>query len=304
MSQKLLGKISMSFKEKLFAIGLIVPAIAMLCLTILFPLAEVVRLSFYKYSLLNLDKITWNNFGNYKVLFANSEFINAFARTLWFVIGTVMFQVFFGLGIALLLNRRIRGRNFFRGLLFLPWTIPTLVVAVVWLWIYQPHYGILNYLCQTFQISAKNINWLGEMNTAMPSIIVAAVWKQMPLMMVMILAALQTIPRELEEAALIDGANFRQRLFTVTLPGISSVLKNLMLLSIIINFQMFILFNTMTGGGPVRATTTLAIYTYETAFVGFNMGKGAAIGVIWLAFLVIFALVYSQFARRTEEYVS
>lgn len=293
---------TLSFKEKSFAIALVLPALAILCLTILFPLWELVRLSFYKYSFFNLNRITWNDFDNYKTLFHKTEFLGAFLRTIWFVFFTVVLQLIFGFGTALLLNRNIKVRDFMRGLLLLPWTIPTLVVAVVWLWIYQPQYGILNYLLEKLHIINRVVNWVGEMGTAMPSVIVAATWKQMPLMMVMILAALQTVPRELEEAALIDGANYFQRFFSVILPSIRSVLKSVILISVIVNFQMFVLFYTMTRGGPVEATTTLSIYTYETAFMGFDIGKGASVGVIWLIFLVLFATLYNKFFKQTEAY--
>lgn len=282
-----------------FALGLLAPAVALLSFTIILPVFLVIGLSLFKYNLLNLDKIQWNDFGNYTAIFQNPVFFQSFGRTLQYVFGTVAVQFVIGLAAALLLNSRLlRLTRLYRTLLFLPWTIPSLVVAVVWMFMYQPQYGVVNYA-----LGLQNLNILGDMGTAMPGVIVAAVWKQMPLMMIMLLSGLQTVPDSLREAANIDGASALQAFRAIVIPCLMPVLKTVTLTSIITNFQMFVLFFTMTGGGPVRATTTLTVYTYETAFTGFNLGRGAAIGVCWLAFLVIFSGVYNKaLSAREVEY--
>ncbi|MEA5015896.1 MAG: sugar ABC transporter permease [Candidatus Limiplasma sp.] len=282
-----------------FALGLLAPAVALLSFTIILPVFLVIGLSLFKYNLLNLDKIQWNDFGNYTAIFQNPVFFQSFGRTLQYVFGTVAVQFVIGLAAALLLNSRLlRLTRVYRTLLFLPWTIPSLVVAVVWMFMYQPQYGVVNYA-----LGLQNLNILGDMGTAMPGVIVAAVWKQMPLMMIMLLSGLQTVPDSLREAANIDGASALQAFRAIVIPCLMPVLKTVTLTSIITNFQMFVLFFTMTGGGPVRATTTLTVYTYETAFTGFNLGRGAAIGVCWLAFLVIFSGVYNKaLSAREVEY--
>ena len=255
-----------------FMVMLLVPALAMLTVTIIIPVFVVVGMSFFHYNLLDMSNIKWNNFSNYKAVFTDAEFIRTFGRTLVYVCGTVIAQFFIGLGVALLLNSgSLRGRKVFRSLLFLPWTIPSLVVAVTWMFIFQPQYGIVNYL-----LGLGDYSVLGSPKTAMLGVIISAVWKQMPLMMIMLLSGLQTVP------------------------CIMPVVKTVTLTSIVSNFQMFVLFFTMTGGGPVRATTTLPLYTYETAFSGFNLGKGAAIGVCWLVFLVIFSTVYNRVLSSKE----
>lgn len=282
-----------------FALGLLAPAVALLSFTIILPVFLVIGLSLFKYNLLNLDKIQWNDFGNYTAIFQNPVFFQSFGRTLQYVFGTVAVQFVIGLAAALLLNcRLLRLTRLYRTLLFLPWTIPSLVVAVVWMFMYQPQYGVVNYA-----LGLQNLNILGDMGTAMPGVIVAAVWKQMPLMMIMLLSGLQTVPDSLREAANIDGASALQAFRAIVIPCLMPVLKTVTLTSIITNFHMFVLFFTMTGGGPVRATTTLTVYTYETAFTGFNLGRGAAIGVCWLAFLVIFSGVYNKaLSAREVEY--
>lgn len=272
----------------------------MLCITIITPLVNVIWMSFFDYSLLDIKHPSWNNFGNYKDLFADNVFWQSFGRTIWYVGVTVALQFVFGMGIALLLNKNFRGRNIIRGLIFLPWTIPTLIVAVIWMWIFQPQFGVLNYIFKTLGLISENMNWLTSTETAMWSIIVAAVWRQLPFMMVMLLAGLQTVPSDLIEAARIDGANKWQVFRNITIPSLMSVIKTVTLTSIIGNFQMFTLFYNMTAGGPVRATTTLTVYTYETAFMSYDLGKGAAIGVIWMIFLVGFGTLYNLKLGKTE----
>lgn len=289
-------------REMLFAVALILPAFAMLCITIITPLVNIVWMSFFDYSMLNIKSVKWNDYKNYIQLFQEKEFWNSFLRTIVYVFFTVAIQFILGMAVALLLNKKFPGRNLLRGMIFLPWTIPTLIVAVIWMWIMQPQYGVLNFILKSLGIISKNVNWLGSPQTAMASIIVAAVWRQLPFMMVMLLAGLQTVPQDLVEAAIIDGANKTQTFTNITIPCIMSVIKTVTLTAIIGNFQMFTLFYNMTAGGPVRATTTLTVYTYETAFMSYNLGKGAAIGVVWMLFLIVFGCMYNKKLSKSEIY--
>lgn len=289
-------------KKLLFAIGLILPAFAMLCITIIMPLIHIIWMSFHDYSLLNTKNIQWNQFENYVSLFGEKEFWRSFMRTIVYVSITVLIQFVLGMSVALLLNKEFPGRNLVRGLIFLPWTIPTLIVAVIWMWIMQPQYGVLNYILKSIGLISHNVSWLASTKTAMGSIIAAAVWRQLPFMMVMLLAGLQTVPQDLVEAATIDGASKRQVFSNITVPSIMSVIKTVTLTAIIGNFQMFTLFYNMTAGGPVRATTTLTVYTYETAFMSYNLGKGAAIGVVWMLFLIGFGTLYNRRLSKSELY--
>ena len=289
-------------KTFLFAMGLVIPAFIMLCLTIITPLINIIWMSFHDYSLLDIKHIKWNDFKNYVILFHEKEFWNSFLRTIFYVAVTVGVQFVLGMAVALLLNKKFPGRNLMRGLIFLPWTIPTLIVAVIWMWIMQPQYGVLSYILRSLGIISENISWLSFPKTAMASVIVAAVWRQLPFMMVMLLAGLQTVPKDLVEAATIDGAGRCQVFRNITIPSIMSVIKTVTLTAIIGNFQMFTLFYNMTAGGPVRATTTLTVYTYETAFMSYNLGKGAAIGVVWMIFLLGFGTLYNLKLSKTSFY--
>lgn len=293
-------KLNRAKNDRIYAWALTLPALLVLAVTIFIPMLQVLRMSMYSYSMFDLNNIVWNNFENFTSVLRDKEFIESFERTLLYVFSTVIISFVIGLLSAILLNSPIKGRNIFRGVLFLPWAIPTVVAAVLWMWLYQPQYGVLNYILNQLHIVDKNINWLGQTNTAMGSIVIAAVWRQMPLMMVMLLSALQTVPKELEEAAIIDGANWFQSFRNVTIPCIMSVIKSVTLTSVVTNFQMFGFFFTMTNGGPVNSTTTLTLYTYQKAFMEFDMGKGSAIGVIWLAFLIVFASAYNKILGKME----
>lgn len=285
-----------------FSLLLVVPSLLMLTITIIIPLYKVISMSFFKYSLMDMGNTNWNGFANYQKLFSDPEFFRSFGRTLKYVALAVGIQFLLGLAIALLLNMNFKGRNLLRGLIFLPWTLPTLVVAVIGMWIMQPQFGVLNYILRNLGMISANVNWLGSTKTALGSVIAMAVWRQLPFMMVMLLAGLQTVPEDLKDAAQIDGANAVQTFGNVTFPCIKSIVKTVTLTAIIGNFQMFTLFYNMTAGGPVRATTTLTVYTYETAFMSYDLGKGAAIGVIWMIFLLTFAVLYNRYIGRNGLY--
>jgi multiple sugar transport system permease protein len=289
--------------DRIFSVGLVVPALVLLSFTIIIPIIDVIRMSFLDYNLLRIKSVIWNNFENYREILSEAEFILTFLRTLYFVFTSVALEFVLGLVCALILHQGMKGSNVFKGALFLPWTIPMLIVGVVWMWIYQPQYGILNYIVNNvFHITRENVNWAGQMNTAMPSVILATVWRTTPFMIVMISAGLQTVPTDLLEAAIIDGANPLQKFFRVTLPCIMSVVKTVTLTSIILHFQMFVLFYVITGGGPVKATTTLTVHIYETSFMGYDFGRGAAMGVLWLLFLIVFSVFYNRFLSKKEAF--
>lgn len=290
--------------DKAFGASLVAPAVLVLCATIVYPLARIVGMSFQDYSLLAPAERAWNDFANYRATLGDREFPRSFIRTIVYVAATVSVQFALGLAMALLFNRNgsSRAGKALRGAVFLPWTVPTLVSALLWMWLLQQQYGLVNYLLKSLGIISESVNWLGGKGRAMGSVVAASVWRQTPLMMVMLFAGLRTVPRELEEAAIVDGVGPLGRFLHVTLPCIMSVVKTVVLTAVIVNFQMFVLFYTMTVGGPGRDTTTLSVYTYETAFLQFDFGKGAAIGVFWLSFLVLFSVLYNRSLRGREAF--
>ena len=189
-------------------------------------------------------------------------------------IGSVAGQFLLGFITAIVLNQSIISRNLFRGVLLTPWVVPTVVSALLWKWIFNQQYGMFNYILNSLGIIPNFIAWIGDPQTALFSVILANIWKGFPFHMIVLLAALQTIPTEIVEAAVIDGATALQRFRYITLPYLRYIIMIDLLISIIWTFQSFTTIWTMTEGGPITATTTLAISIYRTAFQAFDMGMG------------------------------
>jgi len=285
-------------QDNLFAAMLILPAFVILAIVIFAPIARGVWMSFMDYTLATRNNPTWNNFENYRKLFESGEIFVYFRNTIVFVTAVVGLEVLVGMTIALLLNTRIVARNVFRALFFLPWTIPSVVVALLFGWMLQPQYGVLNYLLMQIGVIDGPLVWTQHPRLAMVSIVMAAAWRLTPMMIVMFLAGLQSIPAELVEAAHIDGANDLQVFRRIMLPLLTPVIATTVLISIINNFQQFTIIYNLTAGGPINKSTTLSIATYTKAFTQFDMGAGSAIGVLWLVALAFFTLFYNRYFEQ------
>ncbi|NLM75630.1 MAG: sugar ABC transporter permease [Clostridiaceae bacterium] len=232
--------------------------------------------------------------------FFEGEFWQAFLLSNKFAFTVVIIQLFLSLVLAIVLNENIRGKRVLRSVLLMPWVIPTAVTALLWMWLYQPDYGVLNYILKT--LGLKQSLWLGSVDTALTSVMIVAIWKQMPFTTTMLIAGMQSISHDYYEASSIDGANKLQNYYYITIPFLKNVIKSTTLVSIIENFKMFPLFWIMTQGGPINATTTLAVLTYQTSFVSMDMGKGATIGVLWIIFLVVFSRLFNSVFKE-ESFV-
>lgn len=288
--------------NNVFGFLLTVPAIAVLCVVIALPILKGIFVSFCNYTITNLNHPIWNNFKNYIALFRSGEIGIYFENTIIFVLLTVSIQFVLGLFIALLLNSGIWGSHAFRGIFLIPWTIPSVVVAILWRWMLQQQYGVLNYLIYKAGISHTiNISWTLIPGLAMASIVIAAVWRQLPYMMVMLLAGLQSVDSTLIEASRIDGASMFRTLTSVILPSIKPVAVTSVWIAVMSNFQMYTIIANMTGGGPITATTTLSIAAYKAAFQSYDFGKGSAIGVLWLMLLFIITLISNKVSEKSEN---
>ncbi|MEC0231915.1 carbohydrate ABC transporter permease [Paenibacillus alba] len=293
-------RLTRQHKNFVFAAILLLPSIILLALTIISPLIKSVFMSFTDYSLLSSEQ-NWNNLANYSELLQSSEFYHSLQITLVYVFITVLIDLLLGMGLALVLNRDIRFRAFFRSIIMIPWAIPTIVTALIFLWIYQTDYGVLNYSLLHLGVIDDNVNWLQSTRFALPSIIVVAIFRQTPLVAVMLLAGLQGIPGSLYEAARMDGASGWKLFTQITLPMLKPVISSVTLIMIVNNFQMFTLFFSLTNGGPAGSTTSLAILTYVTAFSRYEMGKASAIGVIWLVLLFVFSMIFTRIMNRDDR---
>jgi multiple sugar transport system permease protein len=244
---------------------------------------------------------SWAGLGNFAAVIRNGSLVRALRVTVIFAGSVVVGMFVVGLALALLLNVRIKGQRVLRSLALLPWVTPTIITALLWSWIFQPQYGLANYLLSSLGLISRPIAWTADLTWALPAVMIAALWRDLPFMFLMLLAGLQAIPTEMYEAARIDGAGPVVSFTRITLPFLRNVIKTTVLLAIINNFKQFPLFWTMTGGGPVDRTTTLAVLTYKEAFVDLSFGRAAAVSTAWLGLLVVFSLAYTRLFRGMER---
>lgn len=296
--------LSRAGKDKLFSLFLAFPAVAMTVIFILVPVVDSVIKSFTKYQIKNIisgKPGTWNNFANYTKLFQNAKLPQAIMNTFVFVIVVVICAFALGMMLALILNAGVKGAKIIQGVMMTPWVIPTVISALIWMWLFQPQYGPVKYLVSVISGGAiSDLAVLNNPNTALMGISIASLWKQVPLMTLLLLAGLSNVPEELLEAATVDGANRVQKFFNITIPSMKSVITIAVSMSIIENFKQFPLFWTMTGGGPDGATTTLAILSYREAFVSQDLGSGAAVTTVWMLLMIVVVFIYDKLMKKGE----
>lgn len=299
---KLPDKKKLHLSDNFFGFLLLVPALAVLCTAVAAPILKGIYVSFCEYGLKNLDNPTWNSFANYKAIFKSGEVLTYFKTTVIFVAFVVAIQYVIAMGAALLLNSKIKGRGLARGLLLIPWTIPSVVVAITFRWIFHPQFGVMNYILFKLGITETvNIPWTQFPTSAMALSIIAVIWRQLPYMTVMILSGLQSVDTTLMEAARIDGANEWQVFRNVIMPGIRPVTSTALWIAVMNNFQQFTIIYNMTGGGPGTSTTTLGIAVYKAAFQTFDFGKASAMGVVWLVALFILTFIKNKVQDKQAQ---
>jgi multiple sugar transport system permease protein len=233
---------------------------------------------------------------NYANLFGDEIFRQVLFNTLYYTAGVIPFQTALALLIAVGLNQKIRFMTGYRALFFVPVVTSMVAVSIVWQWMYQPEYGVINSLLRSVGIEGPN--WLFSRQWSMPAVIAMSIWKNVGYSIVLYLAALQGVPESFYESAMIDGANAWQRFWRITFPMISPTTFFIIVLSVIGSFQSFDQIYVMTGGGPVRATSVIVHYLYQNGFQWFNMGYAAAIAYVLFAMLLILTIVQWTYRSR------
>jgi ABC-type sugar transport system permease subunit len=290
-------------QEASLAYALILPSVLLITLLNLVPLTEGLIVSFQRYQLMSEDPFGWAGFDNYaQALFGEKIFWPSLGRTIIWMVGAVSGAYVVGFCLALLLNREdIRGRGIFRALFLIPWVVPNVVTSLIWKWMYNDQFGLINFGLKSIGLINQPILFLADVNFAMISIIIVQIWKLYPLTTVMLLAALQNIPKDLYESAMIDGCSAWRRVWHITLPMIRPTSIIITLLLGIWTFNHFDVVYLLTGGGPASATSVLSILVYNKAFFALNLGYAGAIGVLMLAALSILGFVYLRMYRTLEE---
>ena len=283
----------------LIGLALIAPTVLILSAVIVYPLISAIYLSFFSIYTPTL-KGAFVGIDNYVELLGSSYFWFALWTTILWTAGTLVLQVIFGVGMAMLLNQNILFRSLARSLVLFPYFVSTVVAVLVWRWLFNDLYGILNHLLMAVGLIDMPIDYLGVMPNAMISVITVGAWKFFPFVVIAVLARLQTIPEHLYEAARIDGAGAFGRFFDITLPQLKEVLSIVILLRIIWDFKEFDLIYLLTGGGPLNNTRTLPLIVYQQAFGMNQMGMAATYAVAMMIVMLVFMLFYLARARRSE----
>jgi multiple sugar transport system permease protein len=222
----------------------------------------------------------------------------ALSNTLVFTLGSVGLELLLGIGVALVMHARFRGRGLFRTAVLVPWAVPTVVAGMMWAWIYNDQYGVLNHLLAGTGLIDGHVAWLGMQETAMLSLIFADVWKTTPFMALLLLAGLQMIPEELYEAARVDGAGRFARFFKITLPLLGPTILVALLFRAMDAFRVFDLVFVLTGGGPGNSTETMSLYAYKYLFSYLEFGRGSALAVITFACVGVMSGAFVLALRR------
>ncbi|MBL8839519.1 MAG: sugar ABC transporter permease [Alphaproteobacteria bacterium] len=284
-----------------FAYFLILPSLIVITLLDLYPVIEGVFVSLQNQNMMRPNPEAYVGLRHYtRALFEDIVFWSSVGKTLIWTAGSVIGGYIVALCLALLLDRELQGRNFFRALFLLPWVIPDVCTALLWKWLYGDEFGVINFLLLQAGLIETPVQWLANPDMAMGSVIVVQIWKLYPVMFVVLLAALQNVPRELHEAATIDGATTRQAFWYITLPFIRSTSVIITLLASIWTFQSFDVVYLLTGGGPSGATRILPTLIYEKAFWGLEMGYATALGLLMLVCLLAISVAY-LFVYRTQR---
>lgn len=287
--------------SRAFAILLITPSLVIITVMMIYPLIDIICTSFTRFFLIDpTGGKTFIGLKNYVNLAKSGIFWIGFKNTLLYVGGTVFFEFLLGFGLALLLNQEMKYRGTLRGLFMLPWITPSVVVALLTRWLFNSDFGVVNAALKGLGLIDSFKGWIIEPSLAMPTMLMATVWKMFPFMLVVLLAGLQTIPEEQMEAARVDGANAVQRFLHITLPNMREIIMIVTLLEFIWMFQYITVIWATTKGGPIYATTTFPVLIYRAAFKDYNLGYAASMGVFWLGFLLLFSVFYIRVVGERE----
>jgi multiple sugar transport system permease protein len=274
----------------------VLPLLVVMAGVVLYPVVYNARVSVFDY---NPARNTWTFVGlaNYAKVAASPQFWQSVRTTLVWVAANVGLQFVIGMAVAVALHRIRIGRGFLGGLFLVPWISSFVIVAILWMWVYHPQLGVLNDILLKLGLIGRPIAWLAFPDLAFASLVVANSWKFFPLVMITLLAGLQTIPADHYEVAEIEGATRLQAFFQVTVPSMLPSISSAVVVAAIWAFNAFTLPFIMTGGGPLRSTEVLGLYIYKQAFTSFDFGAAAAAAIFLFLLILLFVVAYLRLVR-------
>ncbi|HAE87766.1 TPA: ABC transporter permease [Candidatus Marinimicrobia bacterium] len=286
-------------KNFITGILFLTPTLVIFSMFILFPVLFSFFLSFHKWNMFSSSQ-SFIGFANYQRLLTDPEFWQVLKQTIMYTLGTVPLNMIIALFLAMMLNKKIKGKKFLRTAFFTPVIISPVAAALIWRWIYDPNFGLLNYATGFFGIPP--VNWLNDSRAAMAALIIMGVWKNLGINMVLFSAGLQGIPDTYYEAAEMDGAGRWSKFWNITLPMLTPTTFFIMIMSMISSFQVFDIVYVLTSGGPMGSTKVMVFYMYEYAFKFFEMGYASAVAYIFFAMLAVLTLLQVKYMRTRSGY--
>lgn len=275
------------------------PSLVLFAIFTAIPVISAFFISFTQWNLFN--EVTWVGLGNYLELARDEIFAKVLGNTAYFVLISVPVQIVLALACALVLNRGIKGQTFFRVVYFLPVVTSTIAAALVWAWLFNSNFGLINAGLSLVGVTDLP-KWMGSTRWAMPAIIIVSIWQNLGYAMVLFLAGLQNIGKDVHDAAALDGATGWDRFWHITLPLLSPTTFFVVVISIIGSFQVFELVLVMTKAGPANATNTLVYYIYQNGFQFYQMGYASAAAMVLFLIVLAFTLVQYKLQRRWVHY--
>jgi multiple sugar transport system permease protein len=275
------------------------PSLVLFAIFTAIPVISAFFISFTQWNLFN--EVTWVGLGNYIGLAHDEIFAKVLGNTGYFVLVSVPVQIALALACALALNRGLKGQTFFRVVYFLPVVTSTIAAALVWAWLFNSNFGLINAGLSLAGVTDLP-KWMGSTRWAMPAIIIVSIWQNLGYAMVLFLAGLQNIGKDVHDAAALDGATGWDRFWHITLPLLSPTTFFVLVISIIGSFQVFELVLVMTKAGPANATNTLVYYIYQNGFQFYQMGYASAAAMVLFLIVLIFTLVQYKLQRRWVHY--
>ncbi|WP_313698872.1 sugar ABC transporter permease [Pantoea sp.] len=299
--------LSLRQREQRQAWVLLAPMLLVMLLLTAWPLLRTIWLSFTDAALIGSGETpAWIGLENYLYALSNPDFRASIWRTLYFTLVSVTVEGIIGVLVALLLNQKFIGRNVLRVLVILPWALPTIVNAMMWRLNFNPDYGSINALLSQIGFIDGYRSWLGSPDSALNAVMFADIWKNYPLVTLLVLAALQSIPEDLFEAARLDGASAWRRFRAITFPAIVAPLGVALVLRTIDAFKIFDIIYVMTRGGPVDSTKTLSFFVYQESFSYLRAGSGAAYAILMTLMcallITLYLLMLWHQRRRSSAY--
>src|SRR6476620_6080935 len=278
---------------------LLVPSLLVLAFVALYPLGKTIFQSFTDEQFLALNPVSWVGLENYKDLWNDTIFRDSIWTTIKFTLITVSFEFALGLAIALVVNSSFKGRGVMRAVMLVPWAIPTVVAAQMWKWMLDDTFGVVNDAGTRLHILSHSQAWISQPSTALAAVCAVDIWKTTPFVALLLLAGLQVIPRDLYEAADVDGASQLQQFWKITLPLLAPAILVTLIFRTLDALRVFDVFYVFFGNRP--DTQTMSIYNQDTIVGSGHVGYGAAISVAIFLIIALFVVIYVTFMRVTED---